>query len=227
MERWHGKKKAVTFSYDDGVISDKRFLQILNQYGLKCTFNLNSGLLGTDHSWVYRDFEVKRLPKEGLKDLYRGHEIAVHGVQHLHLTELSQSELEEEIGRDKAELEQLFQTPIKGMAYSFGEYDDKVLDVLKSHGIQYARTVHSTHDFRLQSNLLEFHPTCHHTDDDVFTLIDQFLNMDSEEPLLFYIWGHAYEFDGDQNWDRLEEICRRISRNPNVFYGTNAETLLE
>jgi len=35
--------KAVTFSYDDGVEQDKRLIQLLNKYNLKCTFNLNSG----------------------------------------------------------------------------------------------------------------------------------------------------------------------------------------
>lgn len=41
---WNGKKKAVTFSYDDGIVYDKHLVEILNKYGLKCTFNLNSGV---------------------------------------------------------------------------------------------------------------------------------------------------------------------------------------
>ena len=41
-----GKKKAVTFSYDDGISQDIRLIEILNRYGLKATFNLNSGLFG-------------------------------------------------------------------------------------------------------------------------------------------------------------------------------------
>ena len=34
------RKKAVTLSYDDGVIYDKRLMRILDEYGLKATFNL-------------------------------------------------------------------------------------------------------------------------------------------------------------------------------------------
>ena len=41
------KKKAITFSYDDGVTQDIRLIELLNKYNLKCTFNLNSELLGT------------------------------------------------------------------------------------------------------------------------------------------------------------------------------------
>lgn len=36
---WNGKLKAVTFSYDDGVLQDERRINLFNKYGLKCTFN--------------------------------------------------------------------------------------------------------------------------------------------------------------------------------------------
>ena len=38
-----GKTKVLTLSYDDGVVQDIRLSEILNRYGLKCTFNINSG----------------------------------------------------------------------------------------------------------------------------------------------------------------------------------------
>ena len=41
-----GKMKALTFSYDDGVLQDRRLIEIFNKYGLKATFNLNSGFFG-------------------------------------------------------------------------------------------------------------------------------------------------------------------------------------
>ena len=50
------KLKAVTFSYDDGVEQDKRLIQLLDRYGLKCTFNLNSGHLGMKGSIVRNIF---------------------------------------------------------------------------------------------------------------------------------------------------------------------------
>ena len=31
---WQGKNKAVTFSFDDGVIQDRRAIAILDIYGL-------------------------------------------------------------------------------------------------------------------------------------------------------------------------------------------------
>lgn len=43
---FNGKKKALTFSYDDGVTQDVRLIEMFNKYNLKATFNLNSELLG-------------------------------------------------------------------------------------------------------------------------------------------------------------------------------------
>ena len=43
----NGKKKAFTLSYDDGQIYDRRFVDLLDRYGLRATFHLNSGKLGT------------------------------------------------------------------------------------------------------------------------------------------------------------------------------------
>ena len=38
-----GKSKVLTFSYDDGVVQDIRLAGIFDKYGLKCTFNINTG----------------------------------------------------------------------------------------------------------------------------------------------------------------------------------------
>ena len=39
-----GKKfKALTFSFDDGVVQDQKLIDIFNRNGLKGTFNLNTG----------------------------------------------------------------------------------------------------------------------------------------------------------------------------------------
>ena len=40
------KTRAVTLSFDDGAIDDRKMVEILNSYGIKCTFNLNSERLG-------------------------------------------------------------------------------------------------------------------------------------------------------------------------------------
>lgn len=221
---WNGKHKAFTMSYDDAVESDVRFLEIINRYGLKCTFNVNSGIIGSEDSWENNGFVVKRLPVEGLKELYEGHEVAVHGCLHLNPADLDKAGLVKEFGEDKTKLEELFGTHMVGMAYPYGVYNDETVAVLEELGLHYGRTVEDSLVFTLQeSDRMRFKPTCHHKNQQVMELLDAFIASESEEDSLFYLWGHSYEFDADGNWELLEAICEKIAGHDDVFYGTNKE----
>ncbi len=218
--------KALTFSYDDGVRQDARLAEIFNRYGLKCTFNINTGLLSPENRWTYRGADCIHMTAEEIKASLQGHELAVHGAEHLDLTALSYMQQRKELEQDKANILSIFGTEPKGMAYAYGNYNEQSLKIEKECGIKYARTVKSTHSFDLQSNLLEFNPTCHHNDERLFELAEQFLALPASTPALFYVWGHSYEFDGDGNWDRIEAFCRLVSGKPDIFYCTNSQALL-
>lgn len=208
-------KKAVTFSYDDGVIDDYRFVKVLNKYGLICTFNINSGIK-----------HVYRIPQENWKETYKGHEVAVHTFTHPHLTECQEEEIHFQLSEDKLKIEEIIGEKVHGMAYPFGDFNDQVVDIIKKNDLLYARTVISNHRFDVQSDLLRFQPTCHHKDEKVFELIEKFLQSDSDEPQILYIWGHSYEFSEDNNWERLDKICEMLARRDDIFYGTNYEVLI-
>ncbi len=90
--------------------------------------------------------------------------------------------------------------------------------------IRFARTVISSFSFDMQENLLRFNPTLSFRNERLFELAEKFLALDTEEPKLFYIWGHTYELDAtDGAWERFEEFCRMISGKDDIFYGTNKE----
>jgi peptidoglycan-N-acetylglucosamine deacetylase len=226
MQFPNNKMKALTFSYDDGVENDKRLVTILNKYNLKCTFNLNSGIQSGANHWENNGILIKRMNIAGLKDLYKGHEIAVHSLTHPNLVSLDVDTIHNEIHQDKINLQNIFECSIDGMAYPFGTYDDKVKQVLKENNIKYARTVHETEDFKLQTDLLELKATCHHKNKSLMKLAKDFVNLDPAEPSVFYVWGHSYEFEVDNNWDIIEEFCAFISNRDDIFYGTNSEVLL-
>ena len=79
-----GKQRALTFSYDDGVEQDVRLIEIFRKYGLKATFNLNSGLYAPEGT-VYPEGQVhRRMTESQVSELYRGDdiEVAVHGYTH-------------------------------------------------------------------------------------------------------------------------------------------------
>lgn len=221
-------KKAVTFSYDDGVEPDKTLVRILNQYGMKCTFNINTGIQTSEDKFMVEGVEISRMDKEGLGELYRGHEIAVHGLTHSHLNGLSEEELEQEFLTDAKNIERLYGTYPLGMAYAYGEHPEEAVKYLESIGMKYGRTVESTHGFELPKNPILLRPTCHHDDEKLFELAEEFLNIEAseEDPKLFYVWGHSYEFAVHHNWERMEKLCQMLSGKQDIFYGTNAECLL-
>ena len=214
------KTKALTLSYDDGTVHDRRMVGILNRYGIKCTFNLNSGILGAGG----------RISREEAAELYRGHEIAVHTLTHPRLDCVSTAEAAREILLDRQNLEEITGGIVDGMAYPYGLYDTNgEPETAALCGIRYARTTLSTHGFGLPKDFLRWNPTCHHADSSFAELAGRFLAPDDTEhfwrisPKLFYIWGHSYEFENNNNWELLEEICEKLGGRGAVWYATNKE----
>lgn len=224
-----GKKKAFTLSYDDGVSQDVRLIALLKKYGLQCTFNLNSGLMG-NRDWLRQpgiDVSHYKLKREEIAEVYGGFELAVHTMTHPDLTRVPSSMTAYEVMENKKDLEAITRSPVCGMAYPFGACSGRVIETLKQCGISYARTTASTHGFLLPKDYLEWNPTCHHEDPDLPALTEAFLQKSpdgaSPEPALFYVWGHSYEFDAHGQWEMIENFFRRVSGNPDVWYASNGE----
>ncbi len=228
------KLKAVTFSYDDGVTQDIHLIELLNKYGLKCTFNLNSELLGKRGILIREGQRVAhyKVVPEDVKYVYEGHEVAVHTLTHPNLTQQpDDNEVIRQVEEDRKNLEALVGYDICGMAYPCGgvNNDDRVAAILKDHTqVQYSRTITSNGGFAPQTKLYRFNPTVYHLEwDKMFELGERFVNLQAETPQIFYIWGHAYELDYNTSyWAKLEEFFKLISGREDIFYGTNREVLL-
>lgn len=208
-----GKKKALTMSYDDGQIHDRRLVEIFNKYDIKGTFHLNSGKFDVDPyictSEVY--------------ELYKGHEISAHTLNHPYLTLIPDMMIVSEILEDRKRLEALAGYPVRGMSYPFGSYSEDVIKLLPGLGIEYSRTVQSHGSFHLPENFLSWHPTCHHGQD-LMNKCKEFRNQKPWAQMsLFYVWGHSYEFDRDNNWELVDEFCKTVSGDETVWYATNIE----
>ena len=221
-----GRSKALTLSYDDGVIHDIPMVEILDRYGIKCTFNVNSGRFSLGET--DRPETNKKLTLEGARDLYvpSPHEIAVHTLTHPSLSKLRADEIVCEVMEDRKKIEQEFGRIARGMAYPYGHYSDRVLSVLETCGIVYSRTVKSTLSFDLPENFLAWHPTCHHNHPEMMNLAKKFITTSPKryfENWVFYLWGHSYEFDRDNNWELLENFCKFCGRKEDVWYCTNIE----
>lgn len=226
---WNGKKKAVTFSFDDGVTQDIRLIEILNRYGLKGTFNINSELLGKPGE-LERNGKTVRHDKVracDLREIYETHEIAAHTLTHPNLTKLCADEIIRQVEEDRKNLSRLCGYEVVGMAYPCGgvNNDERVAEIIKNNtGIKYARTITSTHVFEGQDNLFRFNPSVYYIEENLEDIVDAFLALEAEEPQLLYIWGHSYEMDaGYITWEKFEEICKKLAGRSEIFYGTNKE----
>lgn len=220
-----GKTKVLTLSYDDGVVQDIRLMEILNKYGIKATFNISSGAYFPEDG--VREKFYGRLKLSEAKKLYTdcGHEIAVHAFTHPYLEKLDTAEMIYEITEDRKAIETHYGKITRGMAYPFGTYNEKVIDVLEKCQIAYARTVQSTHHYGFPENWLTLHPTCHHNDEQLDDLIRAFVEIPSRynNVEMFYLWGHSYEFDNDDNWEVIEKFCEYAGGHEDIWYATNIE----
>lgn len=226
-----GKTKALTFSYDDGVVQDKRLAEIFDKYGMKATFNYNSSAL-----------REANFTKEQIKEYFlsKGHEIAIHGAMHRANGQLRPIEGIREVLDCRLELEEKCDRIIRGMAYpdtginiisSITSYD-KIKQYLTELDIAYARSTGADNNsFMIPEDFHSWIPTAHHNNPDIMEYVKQFLELDISTDVyiarrcsrLMYIWGHSYEFDRDNNWEHIEKICDTLANKEEIWYATNIE----
>ncbi len=225
--------KAVTFSYDDGVTQDIKLINMLNKYNLKCTFNLNSEKMGQGETFMFLDQLIShyKIEAEAIKDIYKGHEVAVHTLTHPNLTELDDEEIIRQVEQDRINLEKLVGYDVVGMAYPCGgvNNDDRVAKIIKENTkIKYCRTITNTDSFDIQDNLYRFNPNVYHIyeTERLMEMGKKFIELKPDKPQIFYIWGHSYEMDVSDGWTKLEEFFKLIANHDDIFYGTNSEVLL-
>ena len=168
-------------------------------------------------------------PRE-VAELYRGHEVAAHTLTHPFLPELDDEEIIRQIEEDRKNLEKLLGKDIVGLAYPGGgiggvNTNEHIISLIRKNSkIKYARTTICNGSFDTQDNLLEFHPTAYHLNfDEIMELGEKFIKLKTEEKKIFYVWGHSYEFDRDNNWYVIEEFCKMIGGREDIWYATNAE----
>lgn len=221
-----GRAKALTLSYDDGVEQDAQLIKIMTGHGLKGTFNLNSGLYAEEGTIYPAGTIHRRMTKSAATQLYKnaGMEVAVHGLTHPFFEQLPLAACNYEISEDRRNLEQQFNTIVRGAAYPFGTYNDNVVDILRMNGIVYSRTVNSTNNFYIPHDWLRLNPTCHHRDARLPELTEKFISeKPGSSPMLFYLWGHTYEFDEHDEWKLIENFAERTGGRDDIWYATNIE----
>ncbi len=200
-------RKIFLISFDDGTIWDRRFVELLNKYNMKATFNLNSGL--EDFVWYFEDrFPVRRQVLADTVDLYRGHEVASHSLHHHWLNTLTPPQLSREVGDDCIALKQIFGLEEIGFGVPFTACGTREVNIIRKF-VRYIRLSAFTDTFAPPSD--PYHIPIHalYNQPDVREKIARF--AESDLPIsLFVMAGHSYELEVLDHWDYMEELLQYI-----------------
>jgi peptidoglycan/xylan/chitin deacetylase (PgdA/CDA1 family) len=230
------KALIVTSSWDDGHKYDLRLAQMLQQYGLKATFYVSP----RNREWAQGDL----LTQGEINEIGKDFEIGSHTVTHPRLPTISQSQAREEIVGSKSMLEDITGQAILSFCYPGGAYTSAHPHLVREAGYQFARTV-----VRYASSIEEPYeaPTSLHAHNHWGSDIWKIAELAKFKPIaiaryrewdslgramfdriaraggVFHIWGHSWEIDQHNGWERLEGMFRYLSARPGVKYVTNGE----
>ncbi len=228
-----GKFKAVTFSYDDGIRDDIKLLRIMNKYSIKGTFNINSAWFGANET-------SPRLTENEIRTeiIEKGHEIAIHGATHKPAGLVSSSTFVQDILTCRTELEKRFNILVRGSAYAdsgitnfrTGNSYEKIKSILTDLGVVYARSLGGDNSsFKLPNDWHAWVPTVHHVNPAALEYAQKFVDLTlpdynaGRSPKLFFLWGHAYEYERKGKWELCEELCKTLGNKEDTWYATNME----
>lgn len=218
-----GKRRAFTVTYDDGVLQDVRFVALLNRYGLKGTFNLNSRLMEERFTWQHAcGMLITRLSPQQAVPLYAGHEVASHSLTHPYMEHLSEEQIMAELQTDKANLEALFDREIKGFAVPFDHYSSRIERCARRCGFTYVRIPEEWHSFAPPADLYNWKAGIFHLRDDLEERVTAFLHTE-QELALCQIVGHSYDLDVENQWQSMEQLFQMVSSGQDIAFMTTIE----
>lgn len=203
--------KQFVFALDDGTVFDKKVIAIFNKYGIKATFNLNSGL--QDYVWYQDWLEVRRLKLDDVKQIYEGHEVASHSLTHPYLTSLSDEGVYREVKEDIDNLKKIFKRDIESFSFPFDGYDERTIGIIKSLGITHIILPAIDDSFRFPPDTYYVKVTSWNIDD-ALEKVKRFLADDEAE--LFVYLSHSYDYEYGNSYDKLEELCRIVSESKDI-----------
>ena len=206
--------KIVSLSFDDGTIYDKRFIDLLNKYGLRATFNLNSGL--KDFIWYYEDKPIRRLNLEESKEIYKGHEVASHSLTHPYFSSLDEKRQIREVEEDILNLEKIFSRKIEGFAFPFIDQTEAYKKKKKNNiDLKYIRCSIFTEKI-LPKDRYHVGINALYDDKDIYEKLERYKSNILPNSL-FVIAGHSYEFEVKNDWEKIENLLKYLKDNDELL----------
>jgi peptidoglycan/xylan/chitin deacetylase (PgdA/CDA1 family) len=149
-------RRTLVLTFDDGYRSVlEHAAPIMQRFGIPGTVFVVTNFVGAPvpmtwsgiAQWVGTpcESELRSLGWDELAELAAaGWEIGSHTCSHPYLTQLSQMQLEEELGASRACVEERLGRPCRSLAYPQGDHDERVVRAAAQAGYELAFTVPST-----------------------------------------------------------------------------------
>jgi len=219
----------ITTSWDDGHPLDLRVAELLTKHGLRGTF------------YVPMTAENGTMTAAQIRELGLAFEVGAHTLHHIDLTGATEQQAWQEIVASKSWLETNSGLPCLMFCPPMGRYSDRHLAMAREAGYVGVRTVELLsldvprprlgiallpttiqayqHDlialarnvFKRAAidNLWRF--TAHGCSSDWAALARSFLRHAINNGGVFHLWGHSWELQETDQWQRLDEVLRFAS----------------
>ncbi len=133
----HPRERFAAITLDDGYEDNYSVaLPILVRHRVPATVYLTSAMVrleSTDPGGGLSRRQIKEMLSSGI-------EFGAHSVTHPHLTRIPLRQAEREITESKEFVEGLTASRCEGFCYPYGAFDDKIAQLVKSSGFNYAVT---------------------------------------------------------------------------------------
>jgi peptidoglycan/xylan/chitin deacetylase (PgdA/CDA1 family) len=229
----------VTTSWDDGHILDLKLARLLKKYEMPATFYIAP----RNHELP----EESRLGDKEILEISKHFEIGAHSLSHQHLSQVSPEQADFEIRESKRYLEEVSGKEVVSFSYPHGDYNKRVMKLVEKNGFKLARTVKRysfvmpANPFKMRTTLQAYNhlsdlPRIARFADFKLSKILHYMSWQNlaidlfdkalEEKSAFHLWGHSWELEKTQGWNKLEEVLQYIAKRDDVTYATNAEIVL-
>lgn len=214
-----------TTSWDDGHPLDLKMCKLLKKHNIPGTFYISI----KHNRECLKPSQIKKIAKD--------FKVGCHTYSHKDLTKLYPWHMEDEILIGKIELERIISETIDTFAYPFGRYDSKIINILKRLNFKEARTTklfrtHVNNPFKmgitvyakphtkmfniwaiiksLDMKMFRFIQTNKLFDKPWDTIAIHLLKFVSKNNGVFHLFGHSWEIEENDDWDRLERVLEEM-----------------
>lgn len=229
----------VSFSWDDGSISDLKLAEYFIKYHIPCKLFVPT--YNRENRTVLSASQIQSLKHPLIS-------FGGHTNSHVYLTQIPLSDINKEVDDNIKYLEDITGEPIKHFCLPGGQYNSQIIQLIKDQfdSIRTADTMCSLFTGKIRKPTFHFYPrgkrsllgNAFRNKDRIFLsalkaalrcsndfdMIKYILKLLHNQKDLYqiHIWGHSWEIEELQLWEELDEMLKYIKTSfPNAIKDYN------